>query len=257
MSEAGARIEGEVLPPRGRPWRRLGCSALEDDGSALVIEPGDAPPGGVGRERTCPAGQHLGGQGLGVDALKISARLQRDEVAVEPGQPHDRGGGLPGGDQLVVSGADGQEDDVVFPRGNEHDVEARERADAGLDARAGGLEGGEVVGPAQAGGRLAHGGQVQPTLDAQRPLGATAGTSMVKEGEPLMRAWRDLIAVRTHHLLARDRTANNVGRMVVGLEPTSRLGCQLKVDARFDGQVVELPEATRNFYVDGHVPQPH
>ena len=41
-----------------------------------------------------------------------------------------------------------------------------------------------------------------------------------------------------------------------GLEPTSRLGCQLKVDARFDGQVVELPEATRNFYVDGHVPQP-
>ena len=42
-----------------------------------------------------------------------------------------------------------------------------------------------------------------------------------------------------------------------GLEPTSRLGCQLRVDARFDGQVVELPEATRNFYVDGHVPQPH
>ena len=30
-----------------------------------------------------------------------------------------------------------------------------------------------------------------------------------------------------------------------------------RVDARFDGQVVELPEATRNFYVDGHVPQPH
>ena len=42
-----------------------------------------------------------------------------------------------------------------------------------------------------------------------------------------------------------------------GLEPTSRLGCQLRVDARFDGQVVELPEATRNVYVDGHVPQPH
>ena len=42
-----------------------------------------------------------------------------------------------------------------------------------------------------------------------------------------------------------------------GLEPTSRLGCQLRVDARFDGQTVELPEATRNFYVDGHVPQPH
>ena len=34
--------------------------------------------------------------------------------------------------------------------------------------------------------------------------------------------WRDLIAVRTHYLLARDRTANNVGRLMVGLEPTSR-----------------------------------
>ena len=41
------------------------------------------------------------------------------------------------------------------------------------------------------------------------------------------------------------------------LEPTSRLGCQLRVDARFHGQAFELPEATRNFYVDGHVPQPH
>ena len=42
-----------------------------------------------------------------------------------------------------------------------------------------------------------------------------------------------------------------------GLTPTSRLGCQLKVDERFDGAVIMLPEATRNFYVDGHVPQPH
>ena len=42
-----------------------------------------------------------------------------------------------------------------------------------------------------------------------------------------------------------------------GLEPTSRLACQLVVDDRFDGIHITLPEATRNFYVDGHVPQPH
>ncbi|KAH8044606.1 hypothetical protein JL720_17016 [Aureococcus anophagefferens] len=32
-----------------------------------------------------------------------------------------------------------------------------------------------------------------------------------------------------------------------GLTPTSRLGCQLKVDERFDGAVIMLPEATLNF----------
>ena len=46
--------------------------------------------------------------------------------------------------------------------------------------------------------------------------------------------------------------------MAFGLKPTSRLGCQVKV---FEGDVgewlVELPRATRNFYVDGHVPKPH
>ena len=43
-----------------------------------------------------------------------------------------------------------------------------------------------------------------------------------KRAAALMRAWRDLIAVRTHYLLARDRTANNVGRMLLGLDPQSR-----------------------------------
>ena len=42
-----------------------------------------------------------------------------------------------------------------------------------------------------------------------------------------------------------------------GLTATSRLGCQLKVDASYDGITITLPEATRNFYVDGHVPKPH
>lgn len=37
----------------------------------------------------------------------------------------------------------------------------------------------------------------------------------------------------------------------------SRLGCQVIVDESFEGTTVTLPKATRNFYVDGHVPKPH
>mmetsp|Transcript_15904 Transcript_15904/g.20190 ORF Transcript_15904/g.20190 Transcript_15904/m.20190 type:complete len:183 (+) Transcript_15904:98-646(+) len=45
--------------------------------------------------------------------------------------------------------------------------------------------------------------------------------------------------------------------MAFALTATSRLGCQIKVREDMDGMVVRLPAATRNFYVDGHVPQPH
>lgn len=69
---------------------------------------------------------------------------------------------------------------------------------------------------------LAVEGLVHEVCAAVEQLGTVAGTSIVKHGEPLMRAWRDLIAVRTHYLIARDRTANNVGRMLVRLEPRSR-----------------------------------
>jgi ferredoxin len=45
--------------------------------------------------------------------------------------------------------------------------------------------------------------------------------------------------------------------MAFGLTESSRLGCQVHVTADMDGVVVEMPKATRNFYVDGHVPKPH
>lgn len=45
--------------------------------------------------------------------------------------------------------------------------------------------------------------------------------------------------------------------MAFGLTGTSRLGCQVKISKEMDGQRISLPAATRNFYVDGHVPQPH
>ncbi|KAL7688990.1 putative adrenodoxin, Beta-grasp domain superfamily, 2Fe-2S ferredoxin-like superfamily [Plasmopara halstedii] len=45
--------------------------------------------------------------------------------------------------------------------------------------------------------------------------------------------------------------------MAFGLTDTSRLGCQVVVQEKFEGTIVTLPKATRNFYVDGHVPKPH
>ena len=45
--------------------------------------------------------------------------------------------------------------------------------------------------------------------------------------------------------------------MAFGLTETSRLGCQIKVTSEMEGIVLEMPKATRNFYVDGHKPKPH
>ena len=45
--------------------------------------------------------------------------------------------------------------------------------------------------------------------------------------------------------------------MAFGLTDTSRLGCQVLLRAEDEGRVIKVPAATRNFYVDGHVPVPH
>lgn len=45
--------------------------------------------------------------------------------------------------------------------------------------------------------------------------------------------------------------------LAFGLTATSRLGCQVKVTTAMEGAKVQLPAATRNFYVDGHKPKPH
>lgn len=45
--------------------------------------------------------------------------------------------------------------------------------------------------------------------------------------------------------------------LAFGLTETSRLGCQVIAAKELDGLRVRLPTATRNFYVDGHVPKPH
>lgn len=45
--------------------------------------------------------------------------------------------------------------------------------------------------------------------------------------------------------------------LAFGLTETSRLGCQVTLTQLHDGMLIRLPSATRNMYVDGHVPQPH
>ncbi|KAF5141388.1 adrenodoxin-like ferredoxin [Vairimorpha ceranae] len=42
-----------------------------------------------------------------------------------------------------------------------------------------------------------------------------------------------------------------------GLTSTSRLGCQLKIDDRFNNTVIEIPKFTRNMSIDGHIPKHH
>lgn len=41
------------------------------------------------------------------------------------------------------------------------------------------------------------------------------------------------------------------------LKENSRLGCQIILTRDLDGIELRLPQATRNFYVDGHKPKPH
>lgn len=41
------------------------------------------------------------------------------------------------------------------------------------------------------------------------------------------------------------------------LKENSRLGCQIKLNKDLNGMKLQLPKATRNFYVDGHTPKPH
>uniref|UniRef100_A0A1B0CD51 2Fe-2S ferredoxin-type domain-containing protein n=2 Tax=Lutzomyia longipalpis TaxID=7200 RepID=A0A1B0CD51_LUTLO len=41
------------------------------------------------------------------------------------------------------------------------------------------------------------------------------------------------------------------------LKQNSRLGCQIVLTKELEGLELQLPKATRNFYVDGHKPKPH
>ncbi|KAG0602829.1 hypothetical protein M758_10G044800 [Ceratodon purpureus] len=50
---------------------------------------------------------------------------------------------------------------------------------------------------------------------------------------------------------------NDMLDLAFGLTETSRLGCQVIAKPELNGLRLNLPAATRNFAVDGHVPKPH
>lgn len=50
---------------------------------------------------------------------------------------------------------------------------------------------------------------------------------------------------------------NDLLDLAYGLKPTSRLGCQVKVDDYMKDKTFEIPKATRNLAVDGYKPPAH
>lgn len=129
-----------------------------------------------------------------------------------------------------------------------------------------------------------HGG---PTVSADAPSisltflqpdGETKQTVTAKVGESFLQtahrhdidlegACEGVCACSTCHLIYPEHVFDELEEaseeeedmldMAFGLTETSRLGCQVTVTKDMDGIVVEMPKATRNFYVDGHIPKPH
>lgn len=54
-----------------------------------------------------------------------------------------------------------------------------------------------------------------------------------------------------------DDKENDLLDMAPFLRENSRLGCQIILTKELEGIQLRLPQATRNFYVDGHKPKPH
>ncbi len=75
------------------------------------------------------------------------------------------------------------------------------------------------------------------------------------------------LACSTCHLVLEDKLfqtleeptdkENDMLDLAFGLTPTSRLGCQVILTEDMENTVFTIPSATRNMYVDGHVPKPH
>merc|ERR1711878_169464 len=63
------------------------------------------------------------------------------------------------------------------------------------------------------------------------------------------------LACTTCHVYV--ETEEDLLDMAPFLASNSRLGCQIILTPDIDGIELRLPRATKNFYVDGHKPQPH
>ena len=97
------------------------------------------------------------------------------------------------------------------------------------------------------------------------------GNNILRLGQkhdiPLEGACEGVCACSTCHVIVKDEYFDRLPYaedeeedmldLAWGLKSTSRLGCQIELTTELEGIEVTLPSATRNFYVDGHVPEPH
>jgi len=105
------------------------------------------------------------------------------------------------------------------------------------------------------------------TMTTMSPVGWNLMRAAQKEGIELEGACEGVCACSTCHVILEDdifdalpeaeEAEDDMLDQAFGLEPTSRLGCQVTITTEMHGMKVQLPAFTRNFYVDGHVPQPH
>ncbi|CAM9523213.1 unnamed protein product [Phaeothamnion confervicola] len=103
--------------------------------------------------------------------------------------------------------------------------------------------------------------------EVDAPVGMNLMRVAHKHGIELEGACEGVCACSTCHVILDEYTYGSLPEpsedeedmldQAFGLTATSRLGCQVIVAEEMDGITVQLPAATRNFYVDGHVPQPH
>jgi len=112
---------------------------------------------------------------------------------------------------------------------------------------------------------------VQPDGETRKEVKARVGESLLQTAHrndiDLEGACEGVCACSTCHLILPHDLYDKLPEpsedeedmldMAFGLTETSRLGCQITVTEDMDGVVLEMPAATRNFYVDGHVPKPH
>ncbi len=112
-----------------------------------------------------------------------------------------------------------------------------------------------------------HGGPDETKKTVQARVGETLLQTAHRNDIDLEGACEGVCACSTCHLILSQDLYDSLPEpsedeedmldMAFGLQETSRLGCQITVSQEMEGVVLEMPKATRNFYVDGHVPQPH
>eukprot|EP00892_Ulva_mutabilis_P003177 jgi/Ulvmu1/12860/UM098_0045.1 len=104
--------------------------------------------------------------------------------------------------------------------------------------------------------------------DVQASVGENMLSVAHREEIDLEGACEGSLACSTCHVVIEDKDVfdkipeadddeNDMLDLAFGLTETSRLGCQVIAQPELDGMVMRIPDATRNFAVDGHRPKPH